>query len=54
METSSSIFVSHSMDGVRRVCDTAIVLEKGSARYYRDLEEGIARHERNMRMAHPN
>tara|TARA_R110001599_G_scaffold176096_2_gene368185 strand:- start:970 stop:1638 length:669 start_codon:yes stop_codon:yes gene_type:complete len=54
METSSAIFVSHSIGDIRRICDTAIVLEKGSARYYRDLEEGIERHERNMLMERPD
>ena len=53
MENSSAVFVSHSLGSVRRVCNAAIVLEKGSARYYRDIEEGIERHERNMRLAHP-
>lgn len=53
MQGSSAIFVSHSLGSVRRICDAAVVLEKGSARYYRDIEEGIARHERNMRMARP-
>jgi capsular polysaccharide transport system ATP-binding protein len=54
MATSSAIFVSHSIASVRRTCNAAVVLEKGSARYYRDLEEGIDRHERNMRMARPD
>lgn len=54
MATSSSIFVSHSVGSVRRMCNAAVVLEKGSARYYRDIEEGIERHERNMRMARPD
>ncbi|MCQ0090539.1 ABC transporter ATP-binding protein [Roseovarius sp. M141] len=49
MASCSSLFVSHSMAGVRRVCNAAVVLEKGSMRYYRDLDEGIERHERNMR-----
>ena len=53
MENSSAVFVSHSLGSVRRVCNAAIVLEKGSARYYRDIEEGIERHERNIRLAHP-
>ena len=53
MENSSAVFVSHSLGSVRRVCNAAIVLEKGSARYYHDIEEGIERHERNMRLAHP-
>ncbi len=49
MRTSSAVFVSHSMTDIRRVCSACVVLESGSMRYYGDVEEGIARHERNMR-----
>lgn len=51
MKQSSSVFVSHSLGDIRRICDAAVVLENGSMRYYRDLEEGIAQHEKNMRKA---
>ncbi|MDT8326274.1 MAG: ABC transporter ATP-binding protein [Roseovarius sp.] len=50
MRASSAVFVSHSMGDIRRVCDAAVVLENGSMRYFGDIEEGIARHERNMRI----
>lgn len=53
MQHSSAVFVSHSMGDIRQVCDAAVVLENGSLRYYRDLEEGIAQHERNMRKRAP-
>jgi capsular polysaccharide transport system ATP-binding protein len=53
MQQSSAVFVSHSMPQVREVCDAAVVLENGSMRYYGDLEQGIAQHERNMRRPPP-
>lgn len=53
MRTSSAVFVSHSLGDIRRTCNTAIVLEQGFARYYGNLEEGIERHERNMRKKRP-
>ncbi|UYV37206.1 ABC transporter ATP-binding protein [Rhodobacteraceae bacterium D3-12] len=53
MRHSSAVFVSHSLNDIRNTCDAAVVLENGSMRYYRDLEEGIAQHERNMRRAPP-
>lgn len=48
MERSGSLFVSHSMSSVRRVCNAAVVLEDGEMTYYDDVEEGIAVHEANM------
>lgn len=53
MRSSSAIFVSHSMSSVRAVCNAALVLENGVMRYFRDVEEGIAHHERNMRRRPP-
>ncbi|MEQ6250818.1 ABC transporter ATP-binding protein [Sulfitobacter sp. HNIBRBA3233] len=53
MRNSSAVFVSHSLGDIRNVCDAAVVLEDGRMRYYRDLEEGIERHEFNMRKAPP-
>ena len=32
-----------------RMCDVAVVIEDGRMTYFRDIEEGIERHERNMR-----
>ncbi len=46
---SGAIYVSHSMSSVRAMCDVAVVIEDGRMTYFRDLEEGIERHERNMR-----
>ena len=50
MREASALFVSHSMSGVRSVCDAALVLEDGTLRYFGDLDEGIAAHERNLRL----
>ncbi|GGA29146.1 ABC transporter ATP-binding protein [Neptunicoccus cionae] len=48
MNASGSIFVTHSMGGVRNFCEAAAVLEKGKLTYYDDVEEGIAAHQENM------
>lgn len=48
MQNSGAIFVTHSMDAVRRVCDAVAVLEGGGMRYFGNVEEGIRRHEVNM------
>ena len=48
MRTASAVVVSHSMPTVRQLCDMGAVLENGALTVYEDLEEAIARHERNM------
>ncbi|GAB5434694.1 MAG: ABC transporter ATP-binding protein [Epibacterium sp.] len=45
MKTSSAIMVNHSMSQVREFCDAGVVLEKGRAIYFDDLEEAIALHQ---------
>ncbi len=45
MKTSSAIMVSHSMTQVRAFCDAGVVLEKGRATYFDDLEEAISLHQ---------
>jgi capsular polysaccharide transport system ATP-binding protein len=40
--------VSHNMGDLREICDSALVLEGGSARYFDDLEEAIAAHRADM------
>ena len=45
MKTSSAIMVNHSMGQVREFCDAGMVLEKGRATYFDDLEEAIALHQ---------
>lgn len=48
MENASAIMVNHSMDQLRKFCDAGVVLERGKARYYEDLDEAIAIHEINL------
>ncbi|WP_435165119.1 ABC transporter ATP-binding protein [Falsirhodobacter sp. 1013] len=48
LNRSAAIMVSHSMSMVRKICSSAAVLENGRLTWYEDLDEGIARHERNM------
>lgn len=45
MRSSSAIMVSHSMGQVRQFCDAGVVLEKGRATYFDDLDEAIALHQ---------
>ncbi|MCI8307705.1 MAG: ABC transporter ATP-binding protein [Lachnospiraceae bacterium] len=39
------LFVSHSMNQIRKVCNKAIVLEQGGLKFYGDLEEAITIYE---------
>ncbi|WP_424968556.1 ABC transporter ATP-binding protein [Dinoroseobacter sp. S375] len=48
MENAGAIVVSHSTSQIRQMCDAAIVLENGQARYFDDLEAAIEQHEANM------
>lgn len=48
LKTSGAVMVTHSMAQVRMLCDAAAVLENGQLTYYDDIEQGIARHNRNM------
>jgi capsular polysaccharide transport system ATP-binding protein len=45
---SGAIVVTHSMAQIRRLCTSTAVLEDGKLTYFRDVEEGIARHLENM------
>lgn len=49
MKNSGAVVVTHSMEQVRAMCDTGVVLEDGVLVYYEDLEEAIAHHLDNMR-----
>ncbi|MDO5604929.1 MAG: ABC transporter ATP-binding protein [Paracoccus sp. (in: a-proteobacteria)] len=51
MKESGAVFISHSMELVRRMCTAGAVLEAGRITYYEDLEEAIAVHHRNVRAA---
>jgi capsular polysaccharide transport system ATP-binding protein len=45
---SGAIFVSHSMEMVRRLCTAAVVLEGGKGTYYDDVNEAIRHHNWNL------
>lgn len=45
---SGAIVVTHSMAQIRRLCTSTAVLENGKLTYFRDVEEGIAKHLENM------
>jgi capsular polysaccharide transport system ATP-binding protein len=45
MRTSGSVFVSHSMVGVRDFCEAGAVLDNGRLFYFDDIKEAIAVHE---------
>lgn len=51
MRSSAGIVVSHSMPTLREICQAGAVLEGGRLTYYDDLDEAIARHLKNMRVA---
>jgi capsular polysaccharide transport system ATP-binding protein len=40
--------VSHSVTTIRSYCTSGLVLEKGRATYYDNIQAAIAAHERNM------
>nr|WP_011116732.1 ABC transporter ATP-binding protein [Ruegeria sp. PR1b]AAN05126.1 RB105 [Ruegeria sp. PR1b] len=48
MKTSSAIMVNHNLNEVRQFCDAGIVLERGRATYFDDLDEAIALHQAMM------
>jgi capsular polysaccharide transport system ATP-binding protein len=48
VKNASAILVNHSMGEVRKFCNAAVVLENGKAKYFADLEEAIALHEKTL------
>ena len=48
LENAGLLMVSHSTSTIRSYCTCGLVLEGGRVRFYRDVEEAIATHERNM------
>lgn len=40
-KASATIFVSHSSDQIRQICNTVMVLNKGKIHFFGDVEEGI-------------
>lgn len=51
LEKSGAIVVSHSMDLLRRICTRGAVLHDGELAMFDDVNDAIAQHERNMRVA---
>ncbi len=51
IERAGALIVSHNMEELRRLCDAALVLEGGRARFYPCLEEGIAAHNAQLGVA---
>ncbi len=49
LNRSGAIFVSHSMEMVRRLCTAAVVLENGKGVYYDDVNQAIRHHNWNLR-----
>ncbi len=45
LERSKVILVSHNMGLIRKMCDKIVHLDKGQARLYDDVDEGIAAYE---------
>lgn len=53
MKGAGAIVVSHSMAGLREICQAGAVLENGQLTYYHDLDDAIAAHNENMRRPVP-
>jgi capsular polysaccharide transport system ATP-binding protein len=48
IRNAGAIVVSHNMDELRRLCDAALVLEGGRARFYPCVEQGIEAHREHL------
>lgn len=48
MRSSGSIFISHSLSSIRKVCSAVATLEDGVLTYFDNVEEGIERHKLHM------
>ena len=46
--TGATIFVSHSADQVREVCDVVLVMNKGKLGFFGGVEEGLEYYHKNM------
>jgi capsular polysaccharide transport system ATP-binding protein len=49
---AGALIVSHNMDELRTLCDAALVLERGRARFFDKIEDGIAAHRAQMDPSH--
>jgi capsular polysaccharide transport system ATP-binding protein len=48
LKDSGMLMTSHSPRVIRDYCESGLVLERGEATYFEDVEAAIAQHERNM------
>jgi capsular polysaccharide transport system ATP-binding protein len=48
VKSSGAMMVSHNMRELRAFCDSGLVLFKGHLRYYEDIDDAIADHERRQ------
>jgi capsular polysaccharide transport system ATP-binding protein len=48
MQNAGAIVVNHSMGQLKKLCDSAAILENGKLTYYDDIDEAIAVHHANM------
>lgn len=50
MKNAGAIVVAHSMDMLRKTCQSGAVLENGKILYFNDLEDAIKLHMKNMKI----
>ena len=48
LKSAGLLMTSHAPETIRSYCTSGLVLERGQARFFDDVEEAIAVHERNM------
>lgn len=48
VKSAGAVMVSHNMRELRDFCDAAIILENGRVKYFEDIDEAIAVHEKNL------
>ena len=48
LQDAGLLMTSHSPNVIRSYCRSGLVLERGEATYFEDVEEAIAAHEANM------
>lgn len=48
LKDAGLLMVSHSASTIRNYCEAGLVLENGQARYFDDVKEALAFHDRNM------
>ena len=48
LKNSGMLMTSHSPNVIRSYCDSGLVLERGEATFFEDVDEAIAQHGRNM------